>query len=305
MHHYVASTCYTISDNPADLVQWQVHIPRLAFPHPFLLHGSLALSALHRCTTEVSEQSQAELTLLARAYQTEALPAYISQLQDITEVNCHAVFAYLIVLEALSYAFLQQSGSPGEEESGEAAIPKDIVEETISAFDTLIGATIIAGHACTWLRQGILVSLIRPVTLPEVFMARIRLDIKAILEKLMSELPTDDSSQEHLATTYATAIQALGVSFPHENEATLPTITEVVSWPYTAGASYSRLLKEGDELALLILAYYAFALCYHSGKIWYLQGLGKRLVIAIAERMGAATRWRAQITWAKEQVGEQ
>ena len=170
------------------------------------------------------------------------------------------------------------------------------------AFDTLMGAVVVAVCARDWLRQGDLAPLMRPIAPFDQCIARLEPDCRTALESLLNVMPGADGSPEALAggdhATYTTAIRALSVAFPHA-DGELPAISELVSWPVAVGAPYLALLKRRDPPALVILAYYGAAL-HLGGRAWYLLGLGARLVRAVSEAIGEV--WRPKMTWAERQI---
>ena len=93
MHHYIASTCFHMSDNPQHLESWQHSVPQIAFEHPFLLPGILAVAALHLHRDSV-QRPLTKLLDVARYHQQQALAMFIPLLSSITQDNCHALFAF-------------------------------------------------------------------------------------------------------------------------------------------------------------------------------------------------------------------
>lgn len=69
LHHYTVSTSYTLAVVPGLQTFMRVNLPQLAFSEKFLLHGILAVAALHlsRFKRDVSE---------AKSYMTRALHHY-------------------------------------------------------------------------------------------------------------------------------------------------------------------------------------------------------------------------------------
>ena len=297
MHYYTALTSLSMTENLAHRHIWQLIIPPLAFSHSYLLHGILSLSALHRYYDAKPEERRA-LINMAREHQQAALSVYIGHLQNINENNCHAMFAYSIILGGICYSFIRErQGGPEQD---------DIVEMIVAAFDTLIGATAVAVHAREWLHSGQLKPLMTPLISYDECLTRLAPASRNVIDFLLHSLPAvgtvmqgvEEPMTEESHAIYTTAIRALVVGFPHADGG-LSSVSEVVSWPIMAGTGYLMLLKQQDPLALLILAYYGVALHY-CNRSWFLQGSGKRLVLAIAEKV--ANPWLVHIVWAKRQV---
>lgn len=103
MHHYTAFTSLSEDHDPKHQPIWQVSIPRLAFANPFLLHGIMAIAALHRRSGSPASEQETLLDA-ARYHQEVALSIYIPLLNDITPENCHALFAFSQVIAIVSYS---------------------------------------------------------------------------------------------------------------------------------------------------------------------------------------------------------
>ena len=301
MHQYTALTFFTMTDIPEHRHIWQILVPRLSFSYPYLLHGILSIAALHRHHCAIPEERPI-LINQAREHQQHALSMYIRHLQNLNERNCHAMFLYSVILGGICYAFIRE----GEIESRR----ENIIDMIIAAFNTLIGATVVAVQARHWLHQGDFKPLMMPLVPYDQCVARLAPLSKAAIENLLDSLPVFDAATQDAARSstteedhvvYAAAVRALTVAFPHL-DGSLSSMNDVVSWPVAAGTSYLALLKQRDPLALLILAYYGVALHY-SNRVWFLQGLGSKLVHAVAEVVGEP--WLQHIGWALRQVSSE
>ena len=298
MHQYAALTCFTMSETPEHQHIWQILVTRLSFSHSYLLHGILSLAALHRHHGAKSEE-RLDLISQAREHQQNALSVYIQHLQNINEGNCHAMFIYSMILGGICYAFIREAEIGSQQEN--------IIDTIIAAFNTLIGATVVAVQARHWLHQGEFKPLMTPMVPYDRCVARLSPSSKAAIDHLLDSLsaagattqdPLGPSTIAENHETYTVAIRALTVAFP-QADGSLSSLSDVVSWPVVAGTAYLALLKQKDPSALLILAYYGVTLHY-SNRLWFLQGLGARLVQAIAEKIGEP--WLQHIEWAQQQV---
>ena len=92
MHHYTAYTYITLSNDPILASLWKEAVPKHAFQHTFLLQGFLAVAAQHRVHDK--RDISADSIDIANFYHQGALSNYINLLSDITEENCHAMFAF-------------------------------------------------------------------------------------------------------------------------------------------------------------------------------------------------------------------
>lgn len=291
MHHYSTSTCFTMSDMFVNLQTWQYAVPKLAFKHEFLLHGLLALSALHMSHVEVHAPSST-YGKLARNHQSIALSSYIPLLQSINEDNSDALFAFSAILGATSFAFLQQ---PEEQQSSH-----EFVKSVIDVFELLVGSTVIAIEGRSWLTNGDLSNLLGPHPFLVREISNCSPDAKASLEAIVSAArpmtgspASEHSNAEELWSIYATSTEQLTGLFPATPDRPVP-MEKVIGWPALAGSLLISRLKQYDPAALIILAHYGAAL-HVNDHIWYLKGLGNRLARAVLDIVDE--EWRPYLSW--------
>lgn len=310
LHHYTAFTYKMMTQDPrhlwlwcvvfrplsfhtnADRVHRQVYVPRMAFSYRFLLHGLLAVTALDR-RHEADEAQKDTFMQLARYHQQHALTLYIPLLQNINEENCHALFVFSLILGGNCFGMLH--GELDED-------PPNVISRFLDIFDALMGATAVAVEAQQWLHEGEL-SIIMSGMVPEIRdFEHLNQGARDALQGLISCV---DSACEGSDTgdwkrnAYLDSIYALGtIMAPAPKNRQLSI---VVSWPVIAKAEYISLLKQRDPLALAILGHYGVALHLY-GRLWMLEGLGKRLTLAVYYE--ADLKWRPYLEWAKERIEE-
>ncbi|KAI9366990.1 hypothetical protein BJX61DRAFT_377280 [Aspergillus egyptiacus] len=99
---------------------WRTHVPQEALSHPFLMHGILALSALHIACTRIPRapgnigQGSRDYLQVAVAHQTQALALFREQLADINSTNGKAMFAFSSITVYYAFGFprsLEQGGT--------------------------------------------------------------------------------------------------------------------------------------------------------------------------------------------------
>jgi hypothetical protein len=111
LHHYTVSTAYTLAIIPGLNTFMRINLPQIAFSHKFLLHGTLAIAALHlsRFKKNASEASY---------YMTKALHHYGTALRTATpllaDINAHNGPA-LYLFSTLCFSFTLALGpKPGD-----------------------------------------------------------------------------------------------------------------------------------------------------------------------------------------------
>lgn len=301
LHYWTCHSYMSCTDDASQYTIWQVVMPRLSFSYQFLLHGMLALTALHR-HYEMGDDEQAEgLTDLARYHQQHALTLYIPLIPKLDEHNCHALFAFSIILGALSFAMLHNQHDEDLPSSGS----QGIVKRFIDAFDAFLGATAVGIHAHDWLLRGPMASYMSPLEptvqkldLPDV-------PFQLALETLLGYVSgmtqkSDDKDVAAKSVTYIQSIMGLGTILSQDPDRL--RISYLVAWPVMAENAYISLLKEGDPFALVILGHYGVALHMHGNRLWMLETLGARLTLAIYAELD--DEWRPHLDWAKSRVDD-
>lgn len=300
MHHFTAFTCFAMTDNPSHIQIWQVSVPKQAFERPFLLHGILAISALHRRHQNPTVNQEADLEL-ARHHQQTALNLYIPLLEEITADNCHALFAFSQIIGAVSYALLMIDK--------EYLTPIEFIRNVLGLFDLLIGSTVIALQGKDWLRAGELAPMMGhgPIMLDWNMLPISDEPTQALgtlAERIarLSPQPEDPATSafsfETRKKSYLSAIEKLNPLFPRK-PMTVPKISTVIGWPVFLDPAFVALLKQEDEASFVVLAYYAVTL--HKLKhIWWIDGLGSSLLQAVTDVVGSG--WTPYLVWPREEV---
>ena len=289
MTHYTTLVYLSTTDDLDSLETWRSTVPSLALSFPYLRHGLLALSAMHvRLTSPPNLQSF--YLDLARQHLDQALESYIPQLAATTEQSCPALFAFSVLLPALSLSFLQSVDTDLQ--------GTGYVAEFVQTWNFLLGATAVAREARPWIASSPVSPLMTLRDMDNVLPCVAegpRMALEGLLEQserygLQPLLPGDGQSAEAMPRTtsqgsvYNSSIELLSNAFP-TNEGSPPQLAAVIAWPVFIDKEFFHLLGRGDPMALVILAYYGRALHGFSG-FWWLQGLGSRLIQAVAQILG-------------------
>lgn len=299
LHHYTAFTYKYMTDLESNHEVWQVTVPSLAFQYPFLLHGLLAATALHRHYTAEPSQKQA-LMNLARYHQQHALTLYIPSIQAIDEDNCHALFAFSILLGVLCYSMLH------EDEENEQPLAVRFLE----AFDSLNGVVAVAIRTLPWLRDGPLDPILADLAPINRDFDVLDPGMKEALEALMEcakrtckeEVKAKPSmSPEQRLQAYQDGIFGISTVLAPSNHADRK-LSVVVSWSIFAGTDYLSLLRQRDPMAVVILGYYGATLHHFHGTLWLLEGLGTRLTDSVLDEVDKS--WHPLLAYAKMRVDQ-
>lgn len=282
MHHYTATTCFHMSDNPEHLASWQYTVPQIAFKHPFLLRGILAVSALHLLHEREQKPSLPDLFNAASDHQQQALAVFIPQLSSITHDNCHALFAFAFLVGNTAYALLDRDQSPDSED--------EFLESLISVFQLLRGAMTVAVQARDWLRAGELVGLLddsHPLLDRNLGTGPVSLtpDLQLLLShvdrvRLSGVVPPESTTLADCRSS----LEKLNILLTSDLQAS-PRIGTVMGWPVLLRDDYLSLLQRRDPAALVVLAYYGLVL-HQLDDVWWLRGLGTKTVSSVAALVG-------------------
>lgn len=332
LHYWATSTAQSISDNVHHHQLWRVTVPLWAFDNQFLLHGLLAITALHRKREGDDPQPERAIES-ARYHQQQALTLYIPLLQTITPKNCHALFAFSIIFGAISFAFLLEDSDPEPDSSpahdhrngghNSISTPSPLlpsppgattttttdggmVKRFIEACDAFLGATAIGIQAGAWLLQGAMATyMVPPAPILKDFHVNDRefqaalTDLLALAETLRGEeVRAGRVDAEVRFAAYVKAICGLGTILMQDPR-TLE-LSVLIAWPVIAETDYLNLLRQADPFAMTILGHYGVALDFHGEKMWMTAGLGRRLTNVVYAQL--EEKFKPRLEWATRRV---
>lgn len=290
MHQYTAFTCLLLSNDPVLIRLWRDVVPQIAFKHPFLMQGIFAVAAQHKLH-EMSGAT-AELVEAATYYHQEALSTYIHLLNNITEETCHALFVFSQLIVGLSYSHLiLESGS------GQA-----LIVGIIEIFELLKGALAIAEKASAWLNAGELEPMmgdfpgVEPLSIPASGNPCTEA-LAALSEHIAAETDQHGSMIARREILHSTMelIHALLLSPNDSND----RLNRIIGLPVWLDADFARLLRTGDQAALILLGFYGAALD-RIQDVWFFRGVGGALVRAVSATLDSD--WAPHLAWPLLQI---
>ncbi|KAK9492442.1 hypothetical protein V1508DRAFT_158707 [Lipomyces doorenjongii] len=288
MHHYSTQTYRTLSEATKIQEIWKTVIPKEALAHRFLMHGLLALSALHLIEINNGDKGPSRMMYMeiATRHQSLALSSFRPELNSITPLNCNALFAFSCFLSIFAFASSQCMGI----EQGMAP-----VEEIVQAFSLLRGVYEILHMAWDWIEKGQLEPLLRhPGTSTT---GAVSAEARAALDHL--EEVNNDNRDSEAKEVCCAAIHKLRESFENFYSQCLQ-VRIAMAWPITVPPAYIILLKSRQPMALVILAHYCVILRWLE-RCWWLTGWSEKLVEEIYQSLDAS--WRPSIRWPVKIVG--
>lgn len=284
MHHYTTAVSPTFSPRSLRQEVWATVVPEEATTHPWLMHGLLALSALHLSQFDLKNQCQYRRA--AVRYQHLSIPSLRAMISNTNKQNCASVFAAATFIAVFTFAFRQTAGT---------AQAFDPIKELFTVFELMKGLQVLTDNMRRWIIAGKLGPLLQ-IVVPE-SPGLLPADLETRLEQLELRNRTLTQS-DSTRTIFEEAIRALRLSFRavafNPNEPQLGMLwLSIVERPYT------QLLKAGDPMALVILAHQGILL-YPLRDLWYTRDWGYQLVKAVYDRLEPA--WRPWIQWPMNEV---
>jgi hypothetical protein len=285
MHHYHECVCFSLSGQPSVQRTWQSAIPKEALSHSGLMHGVLALAALHRSCLDRSAHDRYRLA--AMRHQNLSIASLRSLIINASAENCNALFVLSTFAVIFVFALPQSPIAPTE---------LDTFKEMITIIELTKGVWAVAEMTRSWLLQGPL----RLLLLPGVWEVRLELpeDIGNALNCLLLKNHTLMQS-DYRRATYDTAIMMLRQAFeilalnPYDHGVGL-------LWAASMERQYMDLLKAKEPMALVLLAHFGVVL-HASRESWWSGNWGCRLVKAVHDLLN--DHWRSLIHWPMISVG--
>lgn len=270
----------------------QTQVPKLGLSHPFVMHGILAVSALH-LSQQCSGPRRPIYTDIGMRYHSQALSLFIPLLSDVTPQNCDSLFACSFLICSFSFAFQGLNIQP-------SSMP---VSEVVEVFKLVRGTTSIVARARRWIEQGGMRPLLK-LTRCAQRTARSRHvhEVRARLEALInhqadehhpSQLPS--STRAVIASSTGHLLDVFNSSIANDNH------TTILAWPAIIDAEYLDLLQQIEPMSLVTLAHYG-AVLHIMTSAWWIAGWGKFLVNVAAAYLGETAR--SAIAWSLAVVNE-
>ncbi|KAK1143452.1 hypothetical protein N8T08_006780 [Aspergillus melleus] len=287
MVQWCTATYRTISRNSAVEWIWHAVVPREAMRYPALMHGIMAVSALH--LSFASSGSTKDLYLrMAIAHHSQAAVGVTSKAASSPNLaDCNATFALSTVMIVYSFACARVTGP---------AKNMPVLDELCRVFRCAQESADVLPALVDRVSQGELRSLLAFDNSQPKMPDTSRLAIMS-LSRLNASLAARDPSHE--TAMYDTIINYLGDSL--DKLARGGEIMVILFyWIFNLPSRYRDLLTEHHPFALVILAHYAVVIHSLRGS-WWMGNLGSRLIEQIGQSLGP--EWRPAIDWVIDATG--
>lgn len=256
---------------------WQYNIPQLALEEPFLMHGVLALSAIH--LAQMKDQHRRS-TYIAKAvsHQSQALTVFRPSLHTINESNSMPLFAFASIVTVYAFAF------PAVPDSSDPRAAVDDIYQVIVFAQGL--HQILNGDA-----EHLQNSILRPLFQWDDVEKRLTEDASSALNGLREAVYA--LSAEGTRESYLKALNSIQDSLC-EVLSGFDAVATATRTAIRMPSMYVALLRKYDPLALVILSFYCVVL-HRLRHHWCLGDSGARIVRAISLILGP--EWKHLLHW--------
>lgn len=263
---------------------WRYLVTEEALSQPFLMHGLLALSALHLARTK--RDNSATYISTAVAHQNQALALFRERLDDINPSNAKAMFAFSSIVVVYAFSSTQPSDS-----SDLSTSLDDLCQVLVLAR----GVQEVINKASSSLWE----SSFRPILRVDSYTPYLPDSARSALEQLREAnrvCGTQDAT--HDTASYGQVIDNLSEEFSAVHGGFM-SISVAGRWAIRVKPKYMESLRERRPLALVILVYYC-ALLHYLRQNWCLDEWGARASKAIWELLD--DQWKELALWAMVEI---
>ncbi|KAI2792231.1 hypothetical protein POX_b02268 [Penicillium oxalicum] len=264
---------------------WQISTLEEALHAPFLMHGILAMSALHFVHLQ-KDGRQAEWLDLAISHKSEALALFHEQLQSIDESNAKAMMSFAGIAVAFSFASALNCSSPDDGPSVNALVDLLMLSR---------GVQTIINHASDFLRNSNFGPLFDTTDIGGALPS----DLSEALNHLEElNLQCGRASPAHKGEMYKLAIEHLRSLGPYAYVEP-GSLTFVGGWAIRTPRDYLDELRNREPFALVILAHFC-VLLNNVRQNWCIGPWGRVVLGEIVQTLD--TDWQCHIKWPIVQV---
>ncbi|KAF7134194.1 hypothetical protein CNMCM5793_005922 [Aspergillus hiratsukae] len=258
---------------------WRAGVPEEALSYPFLMHGILALSALHIARTRADHRY--DYVSIAVAHQDQALTLFREQLHDINPSNAKAMFAFASIVAV--YAF-------GYPHPPDAKDPWDYIDDLLQVLILSRGVHQVLSTASSSIKD----SDFGPIVQFDKYEVNLPDDILFALGKLQdANKSIGETDSTHDTSVYEDTIDKWA-DMTGAVYSGLTFVAVACRWAIRLQPRYVDCLRERKPLALVILAYYC-AILHRLRHNWCLDEWGPRVSKALW--LVLDERWRPLIYW--------
>jgi len=283
LHHFTTTTVPSLSSDDRTTDGLREYGIKLAFDNPYLLHGMLALAALHLSRLEKDKAKSGEYVTQAVRHHDAGLTRFREDVQDLNLQNYQPVLFYSTIV------YPYYSALPVDEESG----PEHVWDIEIHHLSLIRGIRPLISPFWPIVFESELAQFIWKDALtidwdqtPE--------STEVSHLRLLPEEPGLMCSRERKAAL-SEAIRQLEVLFSEIAGRKHPSSSMLKVWPHHIPAQFVDLLAERDPAALIVFAHYSVMLD-RSVTYWFMEGSSARILRTV-QALLKEERWNRWLQW--------
>lgn len=297
MHHYVSNVSTTEGIEPMSRQSlWRDYIPQQALIYPFLLHGILALSALHLAYLE-RKQSTKYLRMYDK-HQAIALAKFRTTLSS--EIDPDMAGALFALATTLSVSSTARSCAVPEKMPHPAVMDMNDVAEL---FFLTKGVRDIIRVTGDYVRKGPMAPIFDATTYPDgidILLPSTVSDQLEALHRMIAEYGLDLDAAEHCHSALR-ELEHIYRNIQYWAGIGEVEIGHVWQWQTRVTNDFVKLIQARSPPALVILAYYAAAMGAVQ-QTWFTQNWAQFTIRGVSFELPA--RMQHWIEWPLQQVRE-
>lgn len=280
MVQWCTKTYRSVSRNGTVESIWQAVVPREAMRHPFLMHGILALSALHLAVAS-DDDLRDQYIDVSKAHQRQAVVGLAKISGKLKPHHYNAAFTLSNIMMIFSFALPEITGQ---------TVSQSPVDEIHQVFLSTRKSGDVLSNVTDCVRNGELKMLLEYDTAQPKMPDTSRLAIMS-LAQLNANLARKDP--HHEKDVYDTTIKHLGHSLDKVSRGG-ETMIVAFQWIFQVPAKYIELFRKREPFALVILAHYA-VIMHFLRRHWWMGEWSLKLIQEIGQHLDH--NWRNSITW--------
>ncbi|CZR62697.1 related to regulatory protein involved in control of sterol uptake [Phialocephala subalpina] len=288
LHNYNTSTAATLSNIASLQAFYRVNVPKIAFLHEFLLHGILAISALHLSHFKKGE-AQVKYQREADHHYEIALREATSALPNINEQTASALYLFGAFCPIITLAL---GPTPGDF----LLFGNQGLTEWLLLFR---GMKAILETNFEFLRHGELAPMFH-ISIHQVLLQSANDEHLQELREMITMTAREDPDIQ----LYLKALEELAHSFPPSSvpgtRSTQPSIQMVFVWLYRLSDEFADFLQQRRPIPMVILAYFC-VLLHDLSSFWWAKGWAEHLMSEIHGSL--SEQYRTWIRWPMEELG--
>ncbi|KAJ6119861.1 hypothetical protein N7523_004141 [Penicillium sp. IBT 18751x] len=264
---------------------WEIPVLQEALHTPFLMHGILAISALHLAHLRQDER-HAEWINIAIAHKSTALALFSEELHKIDESNARAMMSFASIAVVFSFASAHHYSNPDDGPG---------LNALINILMLARGIQTVGNQVMEFLRHSNFAPVFN-ITNPG---AVVPGDVLAALNTLDDlNFQYGQRKESHDVKSYERAIRSMKELAPF-TYAEPTSLTVVGGWAIRAPPEFLEGLKNREPLSLVILAHFCVIL-HITRENWCIGSWGRLILGEIVQVLEAD--WHRHIKWAVVQV---